>query len=81
MQYERQEEERASKEAMAAVPAKNIPPEAQVPFADYNDGCTTNTVIHYHAVIRKALQSAVKKDILSTNPADKVDRPKKAASP
>ncbi len=42
-----------------------------------NDGCTTNTVIHYHAIIRKALQSAVKKDILSKNPADKVDRPKK----
>ena len=41
------------------------------------DGCTTNTVIHYHAIIRKALQSAVRKDILSKNPADKVDRPKK----
>ncbi len=42
-----------------------------------NDGCTTNTVIHYHAIIRKALQSAVKKDIISKNPADQVDRPKK----
>ncbi len=41
------------------------------------DGCTTNTVIHYHAIIRKALQAAVKKDILPKNPADKVDRPKK----
>ena len=41
------------------------------------DGCTTNTVIHYHAIIRKALQTAVKKDILLKNPADKVDRPKK----
>lgn len=41
------------------------------------DGCTTNTVIHYHAIIRKALQSAVKKDILNSNPADKVERPKK----
>lgn len=41
------------------------------------DNCTTNTVIHYHAIIRKALQSAVKKDILPNNPADKVDRPKK----
>lgn len=26
-----------------------------------DDNCTTNTVIHYHAVIRKALQTAVKK--------------------
>ncbi len=42
-----------------------------------SDGCTTNTVIHYHAIIRRALQSAVKKDILAKNPADKVDRPKK----
>lgn len=41
------------------------------------DNCTTNTVIHYHAIIRKALQSAVKKDILPINPADKVDKPKK----
>lgn len=42
-----------------------------------NDGYTTNTVIHYHAIIRKALQSAVKKDILAKNPADQADRPKK----
>lgn len=42
-----------------------------------NDNCTTNTVIHYHAVIRRALQSAVRKDILLKNPADQVDRPKK----
>lgn len=41
------------------------------------DGCTTNTVIHYHAIIRKALQAAVKKDVLAKNPADKIDRPKK----
>ena len=43
------------------------------------DNCTTNTVIHYHAIIRKALQTAVRKDILSKNPADQVDRPKKNA--
>lgn len=46
-------------------------------FTILDDGYTTNTVIHYHAIIRKALQSAVKKDILTKNPADKVDRPKK----
>lgn len=39
---------------------------------------TTNTVIHYHAIIRKALQSAVKKDILAKNPADNVERPQKS---
>ncbi|MDY4037346.1 MAG: site-specific integrase [Candidatus Pseudoscilispira sp.] len=42
-----------------------------------DDNCTTNTVIHYHAIIRKALQTAVKKDIILKNPADKVERPKK----
>ena len=132
MQYELQEEAKAKQGSTEAVLAKNCPPEAQIPFADYmekwlnsvrpsiatatyqsysvmmkarvipyfkvsaiqlgdltpqhiedfyqtilNDGCTTNTVIHYHAIIRKALQSAVKKDILAKNPADKVERPKK----
>ena len=42
-----------------------------------DDNCTTNTVIHYHAVIRKALQTAVKKDVLTKNVADQVDKPKK----
>ena len=42
-----------------------------------NDNCTPNTVIHYHAIIRKALQSAVKREIIEKNPADRVDRPKK----
>ena len=38
---------------------------------------SANTVIHYHANIRKALQYAVKIDMISSNPADKVERPKK----
>lgn len=42
-----------------------------------DDDCTTNTVIHYHAILRRALQIAVKKDIILKNPADKVQRPKK----
>ena len=42
-----------------------------------DDGCTTNTVIHYHAVLRRALQNAVKKEIIVRNPADKIDKPKK----
>ena len=36
-----------------------------------------NTVIHYHAVIHRALKYAVRTDLIPTNPADKVDRPKK----
>lgn len=37
----------------------------------------SNTVIHYHALIHRALKYAVKTDQLSANPADKVDRPRK----
>lgn len=36
-----------------------------------------NTVIHYHAVIHRALKYAVRTDLIATNPADKVDRPRK----
>lgn len=42
----------------------------------FKDGFTANTVIHYHAVIRKALQYAVKNGLIDHNPADRVDRPK-----
>ncbi len=35
-----------------------------------------STVIHYHANIHKALKYAVKIDLIPTNPADKVERPK-----
>ena len=34
-----------------------------------------NTVIHYHSVIHRALKYAVKIDLISVNPADKVERP------
>lgn len=43
----------------------------------FKDGCNANTVIHYHAVVRKVLQYAVKNELISENAADKVDRPKK----
>lgn len=36
-----------------------------------------SSVIHYHANIHKALKYAVKIDLIDTNPADKVERPKK----
>lgn len=38
---------------------------------------TTNTVLHYHANIRKALKHAVKFELIPTNPADKIERPRK----
>lgn len=36
-----------------------------------------NTVIHYHAIIHKALKYAVKIELIDTNPASKAERPKK----
>ncbi len=38
---------------------------------------SANTVIHYHANIRKALQYAYKTELLDINPADRVERPRK----
>lgn len=38
---------------------------------------SASSVIHYHANIHKALKYAVKIDLIETNPADKVERPKK----
>lgn len=43
----------------------------------FKDGCNANTVIHYHAVVRKALQYTVKNGLVNENVADRVDRPKK----
>ncbi|MBQ5953030.1 MAG: site-specific integrase [Lachnospiraceae bacterium] len=38
---------------------------------------SANTVIHEHANIHKALKYAVRMDLIPSNPADKVERPKK----
>ena len=38
---------------------------------------TGNTVLHYHNVIRNALQTALKLDLILSNPADRVERSKK----
>lgn len=43
------------------------------------DRVSANTVIHYHALLHKALKYAVKTDLIPANPVDKVDRPKKNA--
>lgn len=42
-----------------------------------NDGLSPNTVIKHLAVIRTALQDAVKNGIIRTNPADLVEKPKR----
>lgn len=43
----------------------------------YAKKLTGNTILHYHNVIRKALQTALKLDLILNNPADKIERPKK----
>lgn len=43
----------------------------------FSKGLSANTVIHHHAIIRKALDYAFKMDVIPNNPADKVQRPKK----
>ena len=42
-----------------------------------SEGVTANTVIHYHAIIRKSLKYAMKMGMIPNNPADSVERPKK----
>lgn len=42
-----------------------------------DNGLNNNTILHYHAYIRKALQAAFLRELISHNPADKVERPKK----
>lgn len=38
---------------------------------------SASTVVHYHALIHKALKYAMKIDLIDVNPADKVERPKR----
>ena len=40
------------------------------------NGLNSNTVIHYHAIIRKSLDYAFKMNMIPSNPADRVQRPK-----
>ena len=60
------------------ITLQNIKPKHIQDFYQYllDDGLSGNTVKHYHANIRKALQYAMKTDIIPSNPADKVDLPK-----
>lgn len=43
----------------------------------YADGAVGNTVIHYHAALRKAFQQAYKNELIDANPFDRIERPKK----
>lgn len=43
----------------------------------FADGVVANTVIHYHALLRRAFQQAFKEERIGANPFDRVGRPKK----
>ncbi len=62
------------------ITLQNIKPIDIQRFYDslYKKGLSSNTILHYHANIRKALNMAVKLDIIQNNPADKIERPKKS---
>ena len=54
------------------------PTDIQTFYSEQLKRVTANSVIHYHANIHKALKYAVKVDLINSNPADKIERPKKA---
>lgn len=59
---------------------KDVTPKQIQDYYSYlmNDcGLTANSAIHHHANIRKALQYAFVTDMIKSNPADRVQRPKK----
>ena len=48
----------------------------QLFYMDQLKRVSASTVIHYHALLHKALKYAVKIDLIPVNPVDKVERPK-----
>lgn len=57
---------------------KNLTPKELQDFYTLQlERVSANTVIHYHAIIHRALKYAVKMDMIPTNPADRIERPKK----
>ena len=53
------------------------PVDIQMFYLEQLERVKPSTVIHYHANIHKALKYAVKNDLIQSNPADKIERPKK----
>ncbi|MBR5779236.1 MAG: site-specific integrase [Clostridia bacterium] len=42
-----------------------------------DDGLSANSIIRYHAIMRKAFNQAYKDEVILSNPFDKVDKPRK----
>lgn len=67
-------------ERYPGILVENVTPKQIQDFYTYEmtvNGLSANTIIHYHANIRKALQYAFKIGLIDVNPADRIDRPKK----
>ena len=43
----------------------------------YAKGLSGNTVLHYHTLLRKALEEAHLRELIPSNPADNIPRPRK----
>ena len=58
---------------------ENLKPKDIQAFYDYlfKEGVVANTVIHYHALLRRAFHIAFKDEMIDANPFDRIDRPKK----
>jgi hypothetical protein len=62
------------------IKLKELTPKQIQDYYDYElneKGLSANTIIHRHAIIRKALQHVLKLDLIDYNPADRTERPRK----
>lgn len=59
---------------VGSITAKDIEKFYEYLFAQ---NVVANTVIHYHAILRRAFQQAFKDERIDANPFDRIDRPKK----
>lgn len=66
-------------EARPQLTVENLKPQDIQGFYQklFSDGVVANTVIHYHALLRRAFQQAFKDEMIDANPFDRVGRPKK----
>ena len=63
---------KATKVSLGGLKAIDI----QTFYSEQLKRVSARTVIHYHALLHRALKYAVKIELIEVNPADKVDRPK-----
>lgn len=66
-------------EARPQLTVENLKPQDIQGFYQklFSDGVVANTVIHYHALLRRAFQQAFKDEMIDANPFDRVGRPRK----